>query len=537
MPHAASPDAAPPKASNVVRSAGVVALGTLASRILGALRDVVIAASFSLAATDSFFVAFTIPNALRALLAEGAVSAAFVPLYTEALTREGPERAKEVHRTLSGAFLAVLALVSVLGVLAAPAFVTAYAAGYGPERYEGTVLLTRIVFPYIFFVGSAALGMAALNANGRFAVPALTPALLNVALIAAPFALVPLVVPLGLEPVVSLAVAALVGGALQVVAQWPALRAIDHLHAPRLALGDPVVRRAAALLLPVAFGLGIYQVNVMLARLFVSYLPTGAQSYLYYGQRLVEIPQGMFALALASASLPRLSALRAHGDVEGVRQTFLDGLRHTLFIALPASAVLVVLAEPIVTVLFERGAFGHDDAIQTARSLAWQGAGVVCIALVRVFVPVFHAHGDTRGPVWASAANLAAFAALALALRGPFGHVGVAIAISAAGIAQLGLLAWLLRRKLGRMLPASARPAGLAGGALRLALGSLLAAAAGGGLAQLGDWPRGGNDSANVAVLGGALLAAGAVYLAALWALRAPELQEVLAALRRRRRR
>lgn len=537
MPHAASPEAAPPKASSVVRSAGVVALGTLVSRILGALRDVVIAASFTLGATDSFFVAFTIPNALRALLAEGAVSAAFVPLYTEALAREGPERAKEVHRTLSGAFLAVLALVSLLGVLAAPAFVTAYAAGYGPERYEGTVLLTRIVFPYIFFVGSAALGMAALNANGRFAVPAVTPALLNVALIAAPFALVPLVVPLGFEPVVSLAVAALVGGALQVLAQWPALRAIDHLHAPRLALGDPVVRRAAALLLPVAFGLGIYQVNVMLARLFVSYLPTGAQSYLYYGQRLVEIPQGMFALALASASLPRLSALRAEGDVEGVRQTFLDGLRHTLFIALPASALLVVLAEPIVTVLFERGAFGHDDAIQTARSLAWQGAGVVCIALVRVFVPVFHAHGDTRGPVWASAANLAAFAALALALRGPFGHVGVAIAISAAGIAQLGVLAWLLRRKLGRMLPASARPAGLAGGALRLALGSLLAAAAGVGVAQLGDWPRGGNDPANIAALAGALLAAGVVYLGALRVLRAPELQEVLAALRRRRRR
>jgi putative peptidoglycan lipid II flippase len=519
----------------VVRNAGVVAFGTLVSRVLGALRDVVIAASFPLASTDAFFVAFTIPNALRALLAEGAVSAAFVPLYTEALTKDGPARAKEVHRTLAGAFLAVLAVVTVLGVLLAPAFVTLYAAGYEHSLFTDTVLLTRIVFPYIFFMGSAALGMAALNANGRFAVPALTPAALNVALIAAPFVLVPVVVGFGLDPIVSLAVAALVGGALQVALQWPALAAIDHLHPPRLSLADPVVRRAAALLLPVALGLGVYQLNVMLSRLFVSYLPTGSQSYLYYGQRLVEIPQGMFALALASASLPQLSALRAKGDVEGVRATFLSGVRQALFVALPAAAVLVVLAEPIVTVLFERGAFHHDDVLETARSLAWQGAGVAFIALVRVFVPVFHAHGDTRSPVWASAANLVAFAGLALWLRRPFGHVGVAMAISAAGAVQLAVLILLLRAKLGRVLPEAVRASSFALTLGRLLVASGLAAAAGVSLARFGDWARGGNVVTNALWLAAGLSASGVVYLGTLALLRAPELGEVLSAVRRRR--
>lgn len=525
--------------ASVTRSAGIVAAGTLVSRVLGAVRDAVLAATFPVAVLDAWIVAFTIPNALRALLAEGAVTSAFIPLYAEAKAKEGAARALEVHRTLNGALLLVLALVSVTGVLAAPWLVTMYASGYAetPERYETAVLLVRIVFPYIFFMGSAAVGMAALNANGRFAVPAVTPALLNVVMIAAPWLLVPPMMALGLPAVTGLAVAALIGGALQVVAQWPALRAIGHLRPPRLSLSDPVVKRAAALLVPVTIGLGVYQLNVLLSRQFASYLPAGAQTYLYNGQRLVEIPQGMFALALASASLPRMSAQRAAGDQEGLRSTFAAGLRQALFVALPAAALLTMLAEPIVAVVFGRGEFARADVLETSRSLLWQGAGVGFIALVRVFIPAFYAHGDTKSPVWASAGNLVAFAALALALRGPMGHAGIAVAISAAGGVQLALLALLLRHRMGKVLPASLGVSGLAVATVRLLVASAAAGAAGWGVSRLGAWERGGNDVVNVVVLALACIAAGLVYLGACKVLRAPELDDVLAAVRRRARR
>lgn len=537
-------DAAPKEAAatrgarsegSLVRNAGVVAAGTLVSRVLGLVRDQVIAAHFPRELTDPFFTAFTIPNALRALLAEGAVSAAVIPLYTEARAKDGEQRAKEVHRILAGALLLVLAAVSVLGVAFAPLIVRLYASGYAddPALFGRTVLLVRIMFPYIFFMGSAAVGMAALNANGRFAVASLTPALLNVALIAAPFVLVPLLSPLGVEPIVSLAIAVVVGGLLQVVAQWPALRAIGHLRPPRLALRDPMVKRAALLLVPVTVGLGVYQLNVMLSQTFASFLAEGSRSYLYYGQRLVEIPQGMFALALASASLPRLSALKNAGDIEGVRATLMTGVRQALFIALPASVLLVVLAEPLIAVLFGRGAFLRIDVLETSRSLAWQGAGVVFIALVRVLVPVFHAHGDTRSPVWASAANLCTFAAVT-GLCLPWGHVGIAIGITAAGAVQLAVLSVLVRKKLGRVLPSSLGSAELATAILRLVLASVVAGGAGYGVALLGHWERGGNDLSNLGLLILAVLASGLAYVLGCLVFGASELRQVMAALRRR---
>jgi putative peptidoglycan lipid II flippase len=296
------------------------------------------------------------------------------------------------------------------------------------------------------------------------------------------------------------------------------------------------VKRAAALLVPVTIGLGVYQLNVMLSRQLASHLPVGAQTYLYYGQRLVEIPQGMFALALASASLPRLAAQHAAGDQAALRTTFATGLRHALFVALPATALLVALAEPIVAVLFGRGAFDRTAVIETSRSLVFQGAGVAFIALVRVVVPMFLAQRDTRSPVWGSAANLVAFVLIAVLLREPLGHVGIAIAISAAGAVQLAVLSGLLRRRLGTVLPAELGARGLTLATARLTLASALAGGAGWAVALLGDWSRGGNDLTNVAVLVAASLAAALTYLASCRALGAAELTEVLAAVRRRRR-
>lgn len=518
--------------ASLTRSAGIVALGTLVSRILGAARDMVIAATFPVAATDAFFVAFTIPNALRGLLADGAVSSAFLPVYSEVRAKEGDAAAKRFYAALTGAMLVILAIVTVLGVALAPAFVSAYAQGYAddPALFADTVTLTRIVFPYIFFMGAAALGTGVLNAHRKFAVPALAPALLNVALIAAPFVLVVPAVSLGLPPIASLAIAALVGGLLQMIAQWPTLVRIGLFQRPRLDLSDPRVRKALALLGPLAVGLGIYQINVMLSRLLTSYLPEGSQSYLYYGQRLVEIPQGMFALAIASAALPTLADLRNRGETAELVRVFAYALRSSLFVGVPATVLLAVLAEPTVSALFQRGAFDHADAVETARSLAWQGAGVWAIACVRVVVPVFYAHNDTRTPLVGSALNLIAFVALGVLLRGSMGHVGIAVAISAAGVVQLAALLVLLRRKLGQL---GLRSVALS--TVRIVVAAVAMAGCGWGVTRLGHWERGGNDLANLAIYGLAIVASGLAYVLVLALLRAPEIDETLAALRRRR--
>jgi putative peptidoglycan lipid II flippase len=528
---AASPAQPDRAAGQLARRSGIVAAGTLLSRVLGVARDQVFAATIPIAWTDLFFDAFTIPNALRGLLAEGAMTSALVPVYAEVRETEGPDAAKRFYAGFRGVMLALLLLVSGLGVVFARPIATAYGAGFAedPERFEAFVTLTRIVFPYILFMGVAALGAGVLNAHGRFAVPAAAPGLLNVAFVLAPFVLVPPLVAAGQPSILALGIAAIVGGVLQVVAQWPSLRAIGMPSMPRFDLADPHVRKAFRLLLPLTLGLGIYQLNVMMSRLFTSYLPDGAMSYLYYAQRLVEIPQGMFGVAIASAALPTLAALRAKGDREGVLSTFREALSLAMFIAFPLSTILAALGHPIVVVLFSRGEFDAAAALETGRSLAWQAAGVWAIASVRVLVPVFHAHNETRLPLWGGAANLVVFVVSGFFLSRALGHVGIAMAISLAGVAQCFVLAALLRRKLGALGLSAMVPA-----LARTALASAVAAAAGWGVAHLGAWDRGGNDLTNLAVLALALAASGLVFVAIAAALGAPELARVTAAVKRR---
>jgi putative peptidoglycan lipid II flippase len=526
MPPTAEEGARP----TIARRAGIVAVGTLGSRVLGAVRDSVIAATFPLAATDAFFVAFTIPNALRVILGEGAVSAAFVPVLVEVRAKEGEERARAFYASLRGAMTLVLLVVTVLGVLGAPWIVLAYAAGYGddPLKLGAATDLTRWLFPYIFFMGLAALGMGALNSLHRFAVPAFAPALLNVAMIAAALLLVPFAGDLGLPPIGALAIGALVGGALQVVVQWPSLRSAGYGGLPRFDFRDPRVREAFSLLAPLVAGLGVYQLNLILSRLFASFLADGAQSFLYYAQRVVEIPQGMFALAIATATLPQLAALRAAGKDTEAKSLFAHSLRLSLFVSVPATLVLIALAEPTITVLFGRGEFRGAQVHEAALNLAWQAGGIWAIASVRSVVQMFYAHKRPRLPVLGSLANLIVFTGSALLLMPTYGHVGIAIAISAAGAAQLVVLLLLLRPVAGAL------PVGeIAGSGARTLVAGAVAAAAAYGVAQLGDWSRGGNDLRNLAVYAGAAASSMAVYFAAARLLRAPELAEIIARRRR----
>ncbi|RLB48560.1 MAG: murein biosynthesis integral membrane protein MurJ [Deltaproteobacteria bacterium] len=515
----------------IVRRAGVVATGTLTSRILGAIRDAVVAAVFALGATDAFWLAFTIPNALRVLLGEGAVSAAFVPVFTEVREREGMARAKEFYRNLVGAMAVVLLVVTLAGVAGAPWLVKGYAWGFQRDEalFETTVALTRILFPYIFLMGISALMMGALYASKRFAAPAFAPVWLNICLIGAALLLAPMFVEFGWPAIFALAIGALLGGALQIVSQLPSLAKETLLVRPRVGFGDIYVRKCARLMVPLMAGLGVYQLNVLLSRLFASFLPTGSVSYLYYGQRLAEIPQGMFALAIASAALPSLSDAVAKGDEEEAKRLFRHALRLSLFVAVPATVALAVLAEPAATVFFGRGHYDAAAIHETTRSLVWQASGIWAVASVRTIVPMFHAHNDTRTPVIASACNLVVFVGLSLALMGPMQHAGLAAATTAAAVTQLVALLWLLRRRSGGLGMAEVRASAVRVLVASAVMGGVVWAGAG-----LGQWENGGNDPRNLAVFGVTVMAGLGTYLAVAAALGSPELRDLKAAIQRR---
>ena len=375
----------------IARSAGLVGLLTLASRVLGLVRDAVVAAWFSRRATDAYFVANTIPNVLRRLLAEGSLTVAFIPVFTEYWERRGEGEARQMLRNMLGTTLVVLTVVVGLGVGLAPWVVRGFASGLSddPGKFDLTVLLTRVMFPFLMTVSLGALAMGALNTRRHFAAPSLSPVLLNLGIILSVALGTGLAASMGLPRVMSAAVGVVVGGVAQLLVQMPFLRRHGVLVWPAFDPTHPGVLRVGALMLPSVFGLAIYELNIIIARQFASYLAEGSISYLYYAARLIEFPMGMFAAAMATVAMPNLSSHAAAGEIDQVKQTYRYALRMVFFIILPATAGLVALALPLTSVLFQRGLFTHAMAAQTAHTLLgflvglWAGAGV------RQTVPVF----------------------------------------------------------------------------------------------------------------------------------------------------
>jgi putative peptidoglycan lipid II flippase len=434
----------------ITRRAGIVALGTLLSRVLGLVRDQILAGMFARAVTDAFMVAFTIPNMLRQLLAEGAVQSSVLPVLSKTLETQGPEPARQYFRHVRALSLLILSVVSVLGVLLAPWLVDLFAHGshQHPGQFERTVTLTRWFFPYILFMGSAALGAAALNAHHRFAVTAFAPGLLNVSFIACSLLLPTLFLHLQIDPMMALVAGVLLGGLLQVVAQWPSLFRIGYATLPILRLSDPLVRETLRRMGPVLIGTGVYAADVVLARRFLSEFEVGAQSYFGFAQRLVDFPQGIFVMALQTATLPSLAKLASRRDRAALGETFCYGLRLSLFVGLAATALFACAAEPLVALIFQRGHFDALATQETSRALIAQGAGIWAVASTRQLVTLYYAVGDTRTPVLVSALDLIVFISLALGLSGSMGHVGVSIAVAGSSIAQATLLLVLMRRHL-----------------------------------------------------------------------------------------
>lgn len=421
------------------KSTAVVGSMTLISRVLGFARDMVVAMVFGAdAATDAFFVAFKIPNFLRRLFAEGAFSQAFVPVMAEYKEQRGLAALKAFLDRTAGSLALVLMVVTALGMLGAPWIILAFAPGFarsGPQ-YELAVEMLRITFPYLFFISSTALASGILNTMGRFALPALTPIWLNLSLIAAALWLAPQLP----EPVTALAWGVFAAGVLQLLFQFPALWRLKLLPRLRYGFHDPGVRKILKLMLPGLFGVSVTQINLLVDTLFASFLPEGSISWLYYSDRLVEFPLGIFGVALATVILPNLSKDWAGGRRELFAATLDVALRWVVLIGLPAAVGLVVLAEPILVTLFQYRSFTAHDAHMASLSLMAYGGGLLGFILVKILVPGFTSRQDTKTPVRFGVYAMLANIALNLSLVWHLAHAGLALSTSLAACLNAGLL-------------------------------------------------------------------------------------------------
>jgi putative peptidoglycan lipid II flippase len=498
---------------NLLRALATVSGMTLISRILGFVRDAIIARMFGAGlATDAFFVAFRIPNLLRRLFAEGAFAQAFVPILAEYKSRNGDAETKQLVDRTATTLALVLVAVSAFGIAIAPIIIYVSAPGFAavPEKFDLTVAMLRVTFPYILFISLVSLAGGVLNTWSRFAIPAFTPTLLNVAFIVGALFFAPYFHP----PVMVLAWAVFAGGILQLALQLPALAKIGMLPRPSLALRDPGVRRILTLMGPAVIGVSVSQVSLLLNTIFASFLETGSVSWLYYADRLMEFPTGLLGVALGTILLPSL-ARHYSTDRRDEYSALLDwGLRLTLMLALPAAVALALLAVPLIATLFMHGAFDANDLFQTRRALVAYSVGLLGLILVKVLAPGFYARQNIRTPVKIALVTLVATQLLNLVFVFPLRHAGLALAIGLGACLNAGLLYRKLREQdIYRPQPGwLAFAAKVAGAIAMMALALVLTIGAEG-------WWVGASWQARTLRLSGLVLLGAAVYFAALWLL------------------
>jgi putative peptidoglycan lipid II flippase len=429
----------------LLKSAAMVGGLTLISRILGFIRDIVIAYSFGAStSTDAFFVAFKIPNFMRRLFAEGAFSQAFTPVLSEYKTKRDKTEVKHLVDHVFGNLGGILSIVTVIGIIAAPLLVLIFAPGFiqDKEKYELTVAMLQITFPYLLFIALTAFAGAILNTYGKFAVPAFTPVFLNLTMIGAAVWFAPLVE----EPVMVLAYAVFLAGIIQLVFQLPFLSRLHLLPRPRYKKNEEGVKRIYHLMIPALFGVSVTQINLLIDTLMASFLVTGSISWLYYSDRLMEFPLAIFGIALATVMLPDLSKSVARGDNESYNKTLDWALRWVFLIAIPSMLGLVILAGPILATLFYNGEFGNNDVMMSARSLIAYAIGLVGFVLIKVLASGFYSRQDTRTPVKIAVIAMVANIVLNLALILPLAHAGLALATSLAALLNASLLYLGLRK-------------------------------------------------------------------------------------------
>ena len=422
----------------------------MVSRLLGFIRDLVIAMQFgATAAADAFFVAFRIPNIQRKILGEGAVSAAFIPVFSEIRSQKGEQEAWKMTANLFNILLTLLVTSSMALALLAPFVIMVFAPGFidTPDKFDLAVLLTRWMAPYLLFIGLAVFCMGILNTYNFFALPALTPALLNICMISGALFISPQLE----KPVLGLAFGVLAGGILQFVVQLPNVIRCGFKFIPSIEWKNTEVIRIGKLMIPVIFGLAVYEINMLVDTLLASLLPEGSISYLYYGNRLVQLPLGVFGVALGVAILPMLSSQVANKELSEMIKTIAFGIRLILFITIPATVGLILLRFPIVNTLWERGEFDRLTTEGTATALLYYSMGLCAFCGIKVIAPAFYSLQDTKTPAKVGVYSMMVNIILNLILMGPLKHGGLALATSIAALFNVVLLIHFLRKRLGLM--------------------------------------------------------------------------------------
>ncbi len=531
----------------------MVGLAVLSSRILGLVREQVFAAFFGAGLVfDAYVTAFRIPNLFRDLFAEGALSAAFVKTFSQELDRNGEARAWRLASRVFCALALVVLLLVLFGMLAAPAFVTALAPGFTDEKRSLTILLARVMFPFLLMVALAAVSMGILNARDRFGVPAMASTFFNLGSIVVGLGAAWLLEPTFVEAVAAalfdggelprdleratnailgMAIGTLAGGTLQFLIQTPSLKRTGFRFTPGIDWKDPGLRNVFALMVPALLGTAATQVNVFVNNNFASRLDDGAVSWLNYAFRLMQFPLGVFGVAIATATLPAVARAAARDDQDEFRATLAGSIRLALFLTVPSAAGLIVLGDPIVALIYERGSFLGADTVETAGALAFYAVGLAGYAAVKILAPAFYAIDDAKTPARISLLSIVTNLFLCALLVGPLGHRGLALSTALVATGNAVLLVVLLRRRVGPLHGRSTAAAGLkivvAAGALALACRAAVP--------WLEAWFPAPRASDRAVVVGGAILAGAAAYGATCALLRVEELRRIVALVRRPR--
>jgi putative peptidoglycan lipid II flippase len=434
--------------SKITKSTGVVSSATFLSRILGLVREQVFAFLFGAGyATDAFVAAFRIPNLLRDLFAEGALSSAFIPVFTDYVTNQGKEKAWELANLVLNLLLVTLCVIVILGIIFSPYIVQVIAPGFGKEagKQELTSLLSQIMFPFLLLVALAALVMGILNTFRHFGIPAVAPTLFNLGMIIGGIFLSPFFHP----PIIGMAIGVLLGGFGQLAIQLPSLRKIGFRYRFTLNLHHPGVKRILILMVPATLGLASTQINIFVNTLIGSLLPEGSVSYLNYSFRLMQFPIGVFGVAVATVTFPIVSAHAAKKEMGQVLSTFTSSLKLVFFLTIPSAVFLAVASQPVISVLFQHGRFNFPDTINTSQALMFYCIGLFAYSSVRLTASTFYSMGDTKTPVKTSAVAVGVNIVLNLLFMHPLGFKGLALAASIAAMVNLSQLLIILDKKIG----------------------------------------------------------------------------------------
>lgn len=503
----------------VTKAAAVLGSTTLISRIFGFIRDMVVARVFGAGmVADAFFVAYRVPGLLRELFAEGSMSAAFIPVFSGYLHEKGREEALKVAKATFTLLIIILIIVTIIGIAAAPWVVTLIAPGFhaSGDKFDLTVHLTQIMFPYLLFVSIAALFMGILNTLGSFVIPGLSSVALSICMISGIY----IFAPLFSLPVFGLAIGVFLGGICQFAIQIPSLWKRGMKMGWYFKPSHPGVIQIGKLMVPMILGLSVTQINIFVDSILSSYLDEGSIAYLYYGIRLIHFPLGIFGVAMASAILPTLSASAVRKDYAEVRNTYSFAVRLLLFITLPAMVGLIVLRIPIVSVLFQSKAFDYTATIGTADALLFYAVGLWAFAGTRVTAQVFYSLKDTKTPVKAGAIAVIANVVFSIILMKPLKHGGLALGTSIAAMVNLSFLIYALRKKLGRINMRE-----IIGSLKTILPANILMGVVAWLIARGNIWETNGNILLKAGILLGSVLISTLTYLAVLYLSKNKELQ------------